>query len=84
MEREKSDNLIGKNIAEILYVKRKKQKWLAQQCKVTSSHISQIINGKSNPSIQLLSKIARNLDVSLSDITNEYCLSYEVDECNNG
>lgn len=59
---------IGKNIGEFLYQKRKSQSWLANQCGVTKSHINQIIKGKANPSLKLITNISNSLGVEISEI----------------
>lgn len=61
-------NFLGKNIEELLYLKRVKQAWLAQKCNVTPSHISQIIKGKTKPSLSVLQAIADALDVTTDEI----------------
>jgi DNA-binding XRE family transcriptional regulator len=41
---------------------------LAQKCSVTDAAISQIENGKREPSVKLLKKIAETLEVGLDDL----------------
>lgn len=65
-----NNNIIGTNIEELLYLKRKKQAWLAKQCDVTPSHINQIIKGKTIPSLQVLKTIADTLEVTTDEIMN--------------
>jgi DNA-binding helix-turn-helix protein len=57
--------MIGLEIKELLYQQRKTQTWLAKQCGVTKGHISQIISGKSQPSIKLLKRISESLLVNI-------------------
>lgn len=64
-------SVLGLNIEELLYQKRKKQTWLAQKCNVTPSHINQIIKGKTKPSLQVLMSIATALDVTTDEIMCE-------------
>ncbi len=64
-------NMIGANIEELLYLKRKKQAWLAEQCGVTPSHINQIIKGKTKPSLQVLKVIAATLEVTTDEIISK-------------
>lgn len=66
----KNVNMIGINIEELLYLRRKKQAWLAKQCGVTPSHINQIIKGKAQPSLGVLKSIAATLEVTTDELIN--------------
>lgn len=46
----------------------KTQIWLAQQCNITPTSISMIVNGKRNPSKKLLYGISKNLKIPYDDI----------------
>lgn len=47
-------------------------KSLADKLEVTPQHISGIINGKSNPNVSTLEKIAEALDVPVSSLFTDY------------
>lgn len=64
-------SVLGHNIEELLYRKRKQQTWLAQKCDVTPSHINQIIKGKTKPSLQVLRAMATALEVTTDEIMSE-------------
>lgn len=70
-------NILGKNIEELLYLKRVKQAWLAQKCNVTPSHINQIIKGKTKPSLSVLQAIADALEVTTDEILSGNYLGVE-------
>lgn len=55
---------IGMVIISNLKARSKTQTWLSSECKVTKSHISKIICGKTNPSLRVLHAIARSLNIS--------------------
>ncbi len=63
--------IVGHNVEEMLYQKRKRQIWLAHECNVTPSHINQIIKGKTKPSLQVLKAMADALEVTTDEIINE-------------
>lgn len=56
-------NDLGKLIIVKLYEMNKTQGWLAEQCKVTPTSISMIINGKRKPSKKLLYGISKSLEI---------------------
>lgn len=64
-------SVLGHNIEELLYRKRKRQTWLAQKCDVTPSHINQIIKGKTKPSLQVLRAMVTALEVTTDEIMSE-------------
>lgn len=66
MSRNKT-NYLGKVILVRLYEMNKTQIWLAEQCNVTPTSISMIINGKRNPSKRLLYGISKNLKIPYDD-----------------
>lgn len=66
-----NQSILGYNVEELLYQKRKQQTWLAKMCDVTPSHINQIIKGKTKPSLQVLMAIATALEVTTDDIISE-------------
>lgn len=61
-------NALGKIIIMRLYEMNKTQSWLAEQCGVTATSISCIVNGKRKPSKKLLYGISKNLQVSYEDM----------------
>lgn len=62
--------MIGEQISKLLYDQHKTQVWLAKKCGVTKGHINQIINGKTTPSLNLLLKISKALNVNIEKIIN--------------
>lgn len=48
----------------------KSQKWLANQCNVTPSHISMVLAGKANPSNNLIFEMASALGVESGTLIN--------------
>lgn len=71
MCKNESLNNLGTNIEELLYLKRKKQIWLAEKCNVTASHINQIIKGKTKPSLQVLNAMSDALEVTIDELMNK-------------
>lgn len=59
---------LGKIVIVRLYEMNKTQTWLAEQCNVTPTSISLIINGKRNPSKKLLYGISKSLNIPYEDI----------------
>lgn len=68
MRKSFSNGNIGENISQFLYQRHRKQVWLAEKCGITPSHVSQIIKGKTSPSLLILTKIADALDVTTDDL----------------
>lgn len=56
-------NDLGKLIIVKLYEMNKTQVWLAEQCNVTPTSISMIVNGKRKPSKKLLYGISKSLEI---------------------
>lgn len=71
MCKNESLNILGTNIEELLYLKRKKQIWLAEKCDVTPSHINQIIKGKAKPSLQVLNAMSDALEVTIDELMSK-------------
>ncbi|WP_164971453.1 helix-turn-helix domain-containing protein [Clostridium tetani] len=63
--------MLGDNIKKIMKIKRITSKELADIVDVTPTHISYIINNKRDPSMELLSKVAHALDVSVNEFFDE-------------
>ena len=61
-------NNLGRVIIVRLYEMGKTQGWLAEQCNVTPTSISMIINGKRHPSKKLLYGISLNLKIPYEDV----------------
>ncbi|WP_096635873.1 helix-turn-helix domain-containing protein [Clostridium cochlearium] len=59
--------MLGDNIKKIMKDKRFTSKELADMVNVTPTHISYVINNKRDPSMELLSKIADVLGVSVNE-----------------
>lgn len=61
-------------LGNILKEQRKNKGWSQEQlsfaAKVDRSYISEIENGQRNPSLQTLNKLAKALEVKISDLTN--------------
>lgn len=60
--------MIGKNTRMIMDSKGLKVKYLAEKVGVSKVHLSYILNDKRTPSMELVSKIADELDVSVSEL----------------
>jgi len=61
------DNL-GENLRKIRIEKGYTQEYLAEKVGIHPTYIGKLESGKSNPSIKMLFKISRALDVKLSQI----------------
>lgn len=68
MKKKENYNFLGENISNLLYLQRKQQLWLAEQCNVTPSHINQIIKGKTQPSLSVLVRMADALNVTVNEL----------------
>jgi transcriptional regulator with XRE-family HTH domain len=76
-------------IKEVLKEKGLTSVWLASQIGITQPNTSNIVSGKSNPSLETLEKIANALDVSISALFSEKepivgvlifnCKTYRID-----
>jgi transcriptional regulator with XRE-family HTH domain len=55
-------------IKEILKEKRLTAVWLASNIEITQPNMSNIVSGKSKPSLDTLEKIAAALDVPITDL----------------
>ena len=65
---QKAISNLGKVIIVKLYEMNKTQIWLAQQCNVTPTSISMIVNGKRKKKKKLLYGISKNLKIPYDDI----------------
>ena len=59
---------LGKRLKEIRLDKELTQEALAEMVKIHPTYVGKLETGKSNPSVKLLFKLSRALDVKLSDI----------------
>ncbi len=66
-------NELGKIIIRRLFEMNQNQKWLAEQCKVTPTTISYIINGNRNPSNKLIYGISQNLNLNFDFLLKVAC-----------
>lgn len=60
--------MLGDNIKSIMAEKGLKSKKLAEIIGISATHLSYILNGKRIPSVDVLEKIAKALDVSVGDL----------------
>ncbi len=58
----------GAKIKKLRKVKGLTQEKLAEMAKIDYSHMNLIENGKRNPSLKLIAKLARVLDLSLDEL----------------
>ncbi|MFA4796148.1 helix-turn-helix domain-containing protein [Leptospira kirschneri] len=69
-------------LAKNLKLYRKKKNWsqteLAKNAGTTLTHINRLETGKSNPSIEIVQKIALALEVSIDDLVSEKDNSKEI------
>lgn len=61
--------MYGENIRTARRIKGLKQQELAERCGLARESLSRIERGHSKPSLDLLEKIAAELDVTVSDLT---------------
>lgn len=61
-------NQFGLKVSEELYICGKNQKWLAEQCGVTTGYISQLVLGHVLPSIEISEKIASVLNLDAKEL----------------
>jgi transcriptional regulator with XRE-family HTH domain len=61
-------NKFGLEVAKRLYLMGKTQQWLAEQCNVSEEYISQIINGKSRPSVKVTERIAAVFEMDVREL----------------
>lgn len=62
--------LVGKRIKLLREQKNITQQDLAAKCNIEKSNFSRLESGGTNPTIYTLYKIAENLNVSVSELTN--------------
>lgn len=60
--------LLGKRVREIRIKRSISQEKLSELSGISSRHISEMERGESNPSYQVLNKIARSLDIDLIEL----------------
>lgn len=68
---DESNKTIGTNLQRIMTDKKIKSKDLALKVGVSPTHLSYVINGKRQPSIELLGALANLLKVSLEDLVRQ-------------
>lgn len=61
-------NKLGIEIVKKLYILGKSQVWLAEQCECTRQYITEIIHGRSKPSADMAIKIAKALEMDVTDV----------------
>lgn len=61
--------IIGKRIKQLREDKKVPQQDLAAKCNIEKSNLSRLEAGGTNPTIYTLYKIAQNLDVTISELT---------------
>lgn len=61
---------IGDNIRKFRNTKGKSQQFLADECNIAKSTIQRIESGKLNPTILMLEKIAKSLEIELNELIN--------------
>jgi putative transcriptional regulator len=67
------DSMAVKNrLKEILDDRGIKQSWLASRSNMTKATLSNIINNRHNPNVEVAIKIAIALDMKVEDIWNVY------------
>jgi transcriptional regulator with XRE-family HTH domain len=64
---EKSEDEINR-IKEILFFKKKSQKWLAGEVGISTTAMTAICNNKSQPHLKDLKRIAKILDVDIREL----------------
>lgn len=62
----------GQVVTFHLCAQSKNQKWLAEECSVTQSHMSMVLSGKTNPSTGLLCNIATVLHIEANILVNAF------------
>ena len=68
---------LGKMILTRLYLMGKNQAWLAEQMNVSMSHISVICSKTKNPQFETISKIAKILDIEISELYQAIAENFE-------
>lgn len=64
---EESEDEINK-IKEVLFFKKKSQKWLAEQLGISTTAMTAICNNKSQPHLKDLKRMAQILDVDICEL----------------
>ncbi len=60
--------LVGQNVRKYRKEKGLTQEKLALEAGITSEYVSRIENGKENPTVELLFKISRVLEIELAEL----------------
>lgn len=68
MVRVKLETKLGNNVRRFRKKLKMSQEGLGFEAKIERSYVSAIERGKRNPSIQVVSKLAKTLKVSVSDL----------------
>lgn len=66
-----ANNIVGKRISVLRKQKKISQEELAFRAHVDRTYISRIESAGANPSLRLLAKIARRLDVSVAELLKD-------------
>ncbi len=61
---------LGALIATRLNEMGKNQKWLSENAQVNQVYLCAVLAGRANPTIKLLRRIARSLDIDVRELTN--------------
>ncbi len=61
---------LGALIATRLNEMGKNQKWLSEDAQVNQVYLCAVLSGRANPTIKLLRRIARSLDIDVRELTN--------------
>lgn len=69
--------MLGENIKELMRIKKISSKELAEIVDVSPTHISYVINNKRYPSVELLEKIAKVLEVSVDELFKDDSIDKE-------
>lgn len=71
---------VGQNIKKIRLEKGLTQKQLAEKCGMFDSALRRIENGKQNPKIETVEKIANALNIPITDIIDNNTLNLFIDK----
>lgn len=61
---------LGALIATRLNEMGKNQKWLSVDAQINQVYLCAVLAGRANPTIKLLRKIAKSLDIDIRELTN--------------
>jgi transcriptional regulator with XRE-family HTH domain len=75
--------LVGDNIRQLRKIRGLSQEQLAFRAEINASYMGQVERGEKNPTIDVLSKIAKALHTPLEDIVNVSNVTDATDETEN-